>query len=134
MVKLSKYLPTNLKSKFVELLKEYKDFFAWCYEDLKTYDTSFIKHKIPLKPGIKTFKQKLGQINPILLPVIEREVKILLDENIIVPLRYFEWVTNLVRVRNNNGEIRLCVYFRNLNRSSLKDNYPLTKWIMLLKR
>jgi hypothetical protein len=36
-------------------------------------------------------------------------------------------VPNLVHVRKNNDEIRLCVYFRNLNPSSLKNNYPLPK-------
>lgn len=35
------------------------------------------------------------------------------------------WVTNLVLVRKKNGEIRLCVDFRNLNKASEKDNYPL---------
>lgn len=34
---------------------------------------------------------------------------------------------NLVPVRKKNGEIRLCVDFINLNRGSLKDNYPLPK-------
>jgi len=103
MVKLSKYLPTKIKSKYVELLKEYKYVFAWTYEYLKTYDTSFIEHKIPLKPGIKPFKQNLGQIKPILLQVIEREVKNIVDEKIIVPLRYSEWVANLVPVKKKNG-------------------------------
>jgi hypothetical protein len=130
MVKISKYLPTQMKSKYVEFLRQYKDVFSWSYDDLKTYDTSVIEHKIPLKHGIKPFRKKLRQINPILLPVIEREVKKLLDAKIIVPLRYSEWVANLVPVRKKNGEIRLCVDFRNLNRSSLKDNYPLRKWIM----
>jgi ribonuclease HI len=134
LVKLSKYLPTELKKQYVELIKEYKDVFAWSYEDLKTYDTSIIEHKIPLKPGVKPFKQKLRQINPILFPVIEREVKKLLDAKIIVPLRYSEWVANLVPVRKKNGEIRLCVDFRNLNRSSLKDNYPLPKMDHILEK
>jgi hypothetical protein len=48
---------------------------------------------------------------------MEREVKKLLHAQIIVPLRYLEWVENLVPVRKKGGEIRLCVYFRNLNRS-----------------
>jgi hypothetical protein len=78
--------------------------------------------------------KKLRQINPILLPVIEREVKKLLDAKIIVPLRYSEWVANLVPVRKKNGEIRLCVDFRNLNRSSLKDNYPLPKMDHVLEK
>jgi hypothetical protein len=99
--------------------------FAWTYEDLKTYDTFFIEHKIPLKGEAKPFRQKLRQINPILLLVMEREVKKFLDARIIVPLRYSEWVANLVLVRKKSGEIRLCVDFRNLNRSSKKENFPL---------
>jgi hypothetical protein len=31
---------------------------------------------------------------------------------------------NMVPVRKKYGEIHLCVYFRNLNRASKKDNYP----------
>jgi hypothetical protein len=93
-----------------------------------------IEHKIPLKPGVKTFRKKLRQINPILLPVIEKEVKKLLDAKIIVPLRYSDWVENLVPVRKKNREIRLCVYFRNLNKSSLKYNYPLPKMDHVLEK
>jgi len=52
----------------------------------------------------------------------------------IPPLTYFDWVANLVPVRNKNGEIRLCVDFRNLNKASLKDNYPLPKMDQLLQR
>jgi hypothetical protein len=59
-----------------------------------------------------------------LFPIMEREVMKLLDAQIIVPLRYSEWVANLVPIRKKNGEIGLCVNFRNLNRSSKKDNYP----------
>lgn len=70
-----------------------------------------IEHKIPLKPEAKPFQQKLRRINPILLPTIEKELKKLLDAHIIVPLRYSNWVANLVPVRKKNGEIRLCVDF-----------------------
>jgi hypothetical protein len=134
MVKLSKYLSTETKNKYMELLRKYKDVSAWSYEELRTYDTSVIEHKIPLKPGVKPFKRKLRQINPILLPVIEREIKKLLDAKIIVPLRYSDWVANLVPVRKKNEEIRLCVDFRNLNKSSLKDNYPLPKMDHVLEK
>jgi hypothetical protein len=43
-------------------------------------------------------------------------------------------VANLVLVRKKNGEIRLCVDFRNLNRSSKKENYPLPKMEHILQR
>lgn len=91
------------------------------------FDTNIIQHNIPLKSGVKPCKKKLRQINPLLLPSIEREIRNFPQENIIVPLRYSEWVVNLVPVRNKNGEIRLCVYLSNLNSASLKDNYPLPK-------
>jgi hypothetical protein len=66
--------------------------------------------------------------------IMEKEAKNLLDANIIIPLRYSEWVANLVPIRKKNGEIRLCVNFRNLNRSSKKDNYPFPKMENILQR
>jgi hypothetical protein len=133
-VKLSSILSKEQRVEYVRLLKEFTDVFAWTYEDLRTYDTNVIEHKIPLKEDAKPFKQKLRQINPMLLPIMEKEVKKLLDAQIIIPLRFSEWVANLVPVRKKNGEIRLCVDFRNLNRSSKKDNYPLSKMEHILQR
>jgi ribonuclease HI len=133
-VKLSSSLSEEQRSEYVKLLKEFVDVFSWKYEDLQTYDTSIIEHKIPLKDDTKPFRKKLRQINPMLLPIMEKEVKKLLDAKIIIPLRYSEWVANLVPVRKKNGEIRLCVDFRNLNRSSKKDNYPLPKMEHILQR
>lgn len=106
-VKLSSKLLREKRVEYAELLKEFFDVFAWTYDDLKTYDTSVIEHTISLKEEPKPFRKKLRQINPMLLPIMEREVKKLLDAQIIVPLRYSEWMDNLVPVRNNNGEIRL---------------------------
>jgi hypothetical protein len=115
-------------------LKEFADVFAWTYENLRTYDTSIIENMIPLKEDTKPFRKKLRQINPMLLPILEKEVKMILDAKIIIPLRYSEWVANLFPVRKKNGEIRLCVDFRNLNRSSKKDNYSFPKMEHILHK
>jgi hypothetical protein len=125
IVKFSNNLSREKRDEYARLLKEFADVFAWTYEDLRTYDISVVEHKIPLKEEAKPFRQKLRQINPMLLPIMEREVTKLLVSQIIVPLRYSEWVANLVLVRKKNGEIRLYFDFRNLNKSSKKDNYPL---------
>lgn len=127
-------LQMEVKDKYLDLLRDYKDAFSWSYSDLKTYDTTLIEHKIPLKLEAKPFKQYLRIINPVLLPTIEKELKKILDDKIIVPLRYFDWVANLVLVRNKNGEIKPCVDFRNLNKSPLNDNYPLPKMDQLLQK
>ena len=56
------------------------------------------------------------------------------DARIIVPHRYFQWVSKLVSVRKKTREIRLCIDFRNLNKASLKDNYPLPKMDHILQK
>ena len=99
-------------------------FFPWTYEDLKTYDTNIIHHVIPIRSGVKPYQQPLRKMHPKLEPLIQNEVKKLLDAKIIFKVRHSEWVSNLVPVRKKSGEIRLCVDFRNLNRASDKDNYP----------
>lgn len=109
------------------MLKKYTKVFAWKYEDLKVYDTSVIQHNIPMKEDAKHFRQKLRRINPLLLPLIQREVKKLFEANIIIALRHSRWLANVVLVINKNGDIRICIDFRNLNIVSLKDNYSLPK-------
>eukprot|EP00253_Pinus_taeda_P032279 PITA_32279 len=115
-------------------MKQFLDIFAWEYIDIKTYDTNIIQNKILLEKNTIPFKQKLRPICPLLLPLIEKEIKKLLDAKIIVPLRYSKWIANLVVVRKKNGEIRLCVDFRNLSKCSKKDNYPLPKMEHLLQK
>jgi hypothetical protein len=50
-------------------------------------------------------------------------------------LKFFHstWVSNLVPVRKKSGEIRLCVDFRNLNRASDKENYPVPPMEQILQ-
>ena len=123
-----------MKRKYVDLFKDFFDVFSWSYEDLKAYDTEIIQHKIPLKENQKPFKQKLRWINPIQLPLVEKEIKKMYEAGIIVPVRFSDWVSNLVPTRKKTGEIRLCVDFRNLNKVSLKDNYPLPKMDHIIQR
>ena len=73
-------------------------------------------------------------MNPLLFPLTEKEIKKLLDAKIIVSLRHSKWLANVVTVRKKNGEIRICIYFRNLNRVSLKDNYLFPKMDNILQK
>jgi hypothetical protein len=115
------------------MMKEFPDVFAWSYTYLKTYATSIMQHKIPLKSDTKPIKQELRHLNPMLLPIIEKEIKKLWDTKIIVPSRFLNWVANIVPTRKKNGEIRICVDFQNLNKCSLKDNYMLPKMDHILE-
>ena len=58
----------------------------------------------------------------------------MLAAGIIAPTRHSSWFSNLAVVRKTNGSIRICIDFRNLNTSCLKDNYPLPDMETLLQR
>ena len=122
-----------MKFKYVEMMKRFIDVFFWNYADLKEYDPTIIQHTIPIKENEKPFRQKLKRINPLLMPLIEKEVKKLFDAKIIVPIIFSNWLANLVPIRKKSGEIRICIDFRNLNKASLNDNYPLPKMDQFLQ-
>jgi Mg2+ and Co2+ transporter CorA len=45
------------------LIREYKDVFAWTYDDLKAYKGDIILHTIPLRKDAKPFRQKQRRMN-----------------------------------------------------------------------
>ena len=105
MINIFKFLSVEMKHKYIEMMKKFIDVFAWSYAYLKKYDPTIIQNTIPMKENEKPFKQKLRRINPLLMPLIEKEIKKLLDAKIIVPIRFSKWLANLVPVRKKSGEI-----------------------------
>ncbi len=81
-------------------------------------------HVIPLEKEAKTYQQKLRKMHPSLEPLVKKELNKMLNAKIIFLVRNTCWVANLMPVRNKNGDIRLCINFINLNKTSQKDNYP----------
>ena len=69
-VNLGKCCPSGERNKFISLFKQYKDVFAWTYEELKTYDTKIIQHIIPIRSGVKPYQQPLRKMHPKLEPLI----------------------------------------------------------------
>ena len=55
-INLGKNCTHAKRTTFMKLFREFKDVFAWTYEDLKTYDTNIIQHVIPLKEDVKPFQ------------------------------------------------------------------------------
>jgi hypothetical protein len=102
-VKIGAQCSDEEKLKFTELLHEFQDAFSWSYEDLSGFDPSLIKHSIPIKEGINPVRKKKRPINPALEATIRKELEKLLKVGIIFPVKYFEWVSNLVPIRKTTG-------------------------------
>ena len=47
-------------------------------------------------------------------------------------VEYSEWLANVVPVPKKDSKVRVCVDFRDLNKASLKDDFPLQHIDMLI--
>ena len=95
------------RTTFMKLFREFKDVFAWTYEDLKIYDTKIIQHIMPLKEDAKPFQHKLRKMHPSLESLVKKELNKLLVAKIIFPIRHTTWVENIVLVKSKLGDIRI---------------------------
>ena len=55
----------------------------------------------------------------------KEEIKKQFDVGILEVAKYSEWVENIVLVPKKDRKVRMCADYRDLNRSSPKDNFPL---------
>jgi hypothetical protein len=71
--------------------------------------------------------------NPIIHNRVKEEVERILDIGFIQPYRYMKWVSNIVPIeKKNTGKIWVCIDFRNLNKATPKDEYPMPIADMLI--
>jgi hypothetical protein len=127
------YTPEEV-DQYVCLFKEYVYVFSWTYDDFKAYVKTIFQCIIPLREEAKPVKQKIRMMNPKLKPLVRIELEKLKKVGIIYPIRHSYWLSNLVIVMKKIGEIRMCVDFRDLNKVSIKDNFPLPNMEFLLQK
>ena len=49
-VKMGENFPKDTKHELIALLKEFKEIFAWYYQDIPGLDTEIVMHRILVKP------------------------------------------------------------------------------------
>ena len=122
---ISKKLDPNLREPMIALLREYQDCFAWDYTEMPGLDRGIVEHRLPLKKGFRPFQQRARQMKAEVLEEVKKEVQKMLDAGFIRPCRYAEWISSVVPVQKKDGRWRVCVDFRDLNRATPKDEYPM---------
>jgi hypothetical protein len=122
---ISKKLSPELREPMITLLKEYADYFAWDYTEMPRLDRSIVEHRLPLKPGFWLFQQRARQMKAEVLEEVKKEVEKMLEAGFIRTCRYAEWISSVVLVQKKDGWWRVCMDFRDLNRATPKDEYPM---------
>ena len=122
---ISALLTPEEEEGYLKLLVEYKDVFAWTYKEMPGLNPSIALHHLAVKKGVRPVKQAQRRFRPELIPQIETEVNKLIEAGFIREVQYPEWIANIVPVKKKNGQIRVCVDFRDLNSACPKDDFPL---------
>jgi hypothetical protein len=122
---ISKKLHPSLREPMITLLKEYADCFAWDYTEMPGLDRSIVEHRLPLKSGFRPFQQRIRQMKADVLVEVKKEIEKMIEAGFIRACRYAEWISSVVPVQKKDGRWRVCVDFRDLNRATPKDEYPM---------
>ncbi|KAM1124922.1 hypothetical protein ACFX2B_039780 [Malus domestica] len=93
---------------YKSLLQDYRDVFAWGYQDMPGLDTKALRH-----------------FRPELEVQIKAEIDKLIDVGFIRGVQYYTWLASIVPVKKKNGQISVCIDFRDLNDACPKDEFPL---------
>ncbi|XP_074271002.1 uncharacterized protein LOC141594921 [Silene latifolia] len=124
-VYVSSLLTVQEQTEYVELLSEYKDVFAWSYQEMPSLSPKIAVHRLAIRKGVSPKKQPRRRFRPEMLPEIEAEVNKLIDAGFIREVKYPTWIANIVPVKKKNGQLCICVDFRDLNDACTKDDFPL---------
>ena len=83
------------------------------------------EHSLDLNEKARPIKQRLCRFTQDRKEAIRVEVTRLLAAGFIREVTHPEWLANLVLVKKKNGEWRMCVYYKDLNKHCPKDPFPL---------
>ena len=108
---------------YTDLFKEFRDVFAWSYEEMLGIDPRIVEHEITMYLDAKPVRQKLRPVNPKKAATIKIEVEKLLKAGFIYPIHLTQWVSNPVLVNKKQGIIHVCTDFHDLNKECPKDNF-----------
>ncbi|KAA3469375.1 RNA-directed DNA polymerase (Reverse transcriptase), Ribonuclease H-like protein [Gossypium australe] len=73
-VKIEGCITTLTKRDLIKLLQEFKDVFAWSYQDMSSLSTDIVVHRLPIKEECKPVQQKLQMMRPDVLLKIKEKV------------------------------------------------------------
>ena len=116
-------LPFDLKEGIIIILEKFKYYFAWNYDEMPRLNRSLVEHLLPIKSEFHPFQQPLRRMSKELELKVNEEIEKLLKAKFIIPIRYVQWLANIVHVIKKNGKLRVCVDFRDLNAATHKDMY-----------
>ena len=124
-IKIGTHLTCYQKAKLIELLRAYLDVFSWSYDEMSRLNTLIVEHRLPIDLAIRAIKQKLRRLHPEWSLKIKEEIIKQFNVGFLWVVEYPQWLANIVPVPKNDGKVRMCINYWDLNKESPKDNFSL---------
>ncbi|CAL8988506.1 unnamed protein product [Prunus brigantina] len=129
---ISVHLTKEEKEILVSLLKEFRDVFAWSYDEMPGLNPNLVSHTLNIELGTKPVVQPRRNFHPEIEKQIKVEIEKLLAAGFIKPIKHLTWLANIVHVKKKTRVIRICTDYRGLNRACPKDEFPLPNMDILI--
>ena len=111
---------------------EFQAVFAWSYEDMPRVDLKIAQHYIDTHDHMVPVKQKLRRMRTEWLLKIKEKVTKQLKVGFIKPVNQAKGIANVVPIPKKDGKVRMCVYFKDLNKACPEDDSPPSPHINVL--
>ena len=95
---ISSLLPYDFKEGIIATLEEFKDCFAWNYDEMPGLDRSLVQHRLPIKPKFHPFQQPPRRMSKEVEQKVKEEIEKILKAKFIRPTRYVQWLANITLV------------------------------------
>lgn len=116
---------THLSSDQAQDVISLLEAFPTLFSDVPSY-TSLVEHDVKLLPGATPVKQPPYRMSPVKFEILSKEIKFLLDNDIIEP-GTSEWASPCLLVPKSDGSWRLCTDYRKVNTLTVSDCFPLPR-------
>ncbi|XP_042401305.1 uncharacterized protein LOC121991361 [Zingiber officinale] len=127
LTRVASDLPPELKEELVQCLTHNRDVFAWSTEELPGVRPEVAEHNLHLLPDARPVKQKKRNFLADQNKVIRAEVNQIRKAGHVHEVQFPSWLSNVVLVAKPNNKWKVCIDFRDLNKVSPKDYYPLLR-------
>ena len=74
-------------------------------------DPKLVINRLAVDPKIKPARQKLSKMHPKVALLVKEELERMLEEKVICPIDYSEWISNMVLVTKPSSDIRIHMNF-----------------------
>ncbi len=125
MVKINAQLETGKVLEVEQLLKEFKDVFAWTYKDLKRSLLKLAQHKIELDTTIPSTHQAKYKLNPNYVIVVKQDIDKLLATGFIESIE-ITWLSPIVIVPKKKWQAENLYRFQKTKCSHKEGSIPIT--------